>query len=776
MARTQPAHARGARRRRVASAARGARRRARVERRLRRLHSHGGDRDRGGDAGAPRAAPRRGIPSLPRGPRPPDPHDRRPAAAMGLSGNGHAARGRGAARGVRERAGGPLRRGPRSRGRDGRDRRPASARRPCSRSGLRAALLWHAWRGLDGPELRALARRGEGLGPGALDRGGVTGERRARRVRDDDPRGRARPRCEGSSPRGARLGPGASGLRATTSPSDSRGCAGWTHASRRTMASCRRTPRSWRRAGRSRCSAAASSSTAPASRVRSGAASRPDVASAAGPPRELLAAAVALVVEGPDAARLAWTHDGPKLTRQAEGAAEWQATSRAGAAHALVHGRIELDGTIEYEVALRADAAVELGDVRLELPLRDEVARYVMGLGWKGGRRPDRLDWTWDVAKKNQDAVVDRRRERRPPAHAQGRALRAAAQHELLPHEAARAARLVGQRREGQLPARGRGRCRISSAAGAARDGWRRARRCASTSASCSRRSSRSTPRRSGATRFFHRYAPLDGDRRRRRQHGERPPRDADQPVDQLPVPAPGADEGLRRRGARARHEGEDLLHGPRALEPRTRSCSRCARSGTRCSRAARAAAAPGCRSTWAATTSPGWFVPEIKDAALVNSGHLALAQLLRRGPRLARAERGHRRPLPRRRGLRPHDDEARAQGARPAAPRRAHRPALRQPVQRARRLRVEREPLPRALPVHRPAVVRRVLRLRRAARLLAGRDLGHPVRPDGRDAREGRQPLARDAVRHDEPPAVGRRPAAAVEGVGRVRPRGQRA
>jgi Family of unknown function (DUF6067) len=131
----------------------------------------------------------------------------------------------------------------------------------------------------------------------------------------------------------------------------------------------------------------------------------PDVASAAGPPHELLAAAVALVAEGPDGSRLSWTHDGPKLTKEAEGAAEWQATSRAGPLTAAVHGRIELDGTIEYEVALRADEAVDLGDVRLELPLRDEVARYAMGLGLQGGRRPDRLDWTWDVAKKNQDAV-----------------------------------------------------------------------------------------------------------------------------------------------------------------------------------------------------------------------------------------------------------------------------------------------------------------------------------------------------------------------------------
>jgi hypothetical protein len=131
----------------------------------------------------------------------------------------------------------------------------------------------------------------------------------------------------------------------------------------------------------------------------------PEVTSVAGPPRELLATAVAFVVEGAGGTRLAWTHDGPRVTKQAEGAAEWQATSRAGSLTASVRGRIEFDGTLEYQVALRADEAAGLGDVRLEVPLRDDAARYAMGLGWKGGTRPERLDWTWDVAKKNQDAV-----------------------------------------------------------------------------------------------------------------------------------------------------------------------------------------------------------------------------------------------------------------------------------------------------------------------------------------------------------------------------------
>ena len=102
----------------------------------------------------------------------------------------------------------------------------------------------------------------------------------------------------------------------------------------------------------------------------------------------------------------------------------------------------------------------------------------------------------------------------------------------------------------------------------------------------------------------------------------------------------------------------------------------------------------------------------------------VALAQLLRRGARLAREERRHRRPLHRRRRLRPDDDEARAEGARPRPARRADRPALGEPVQRARRVRQQRQPLPRALPVPEPALVRRVLRLQLRARLLADRDL----------------------------------------------------
>ena len=69
--------------------------------------------------------------------------------------------------------------------------------------------------------------------------------------------------------------------------------------------------------------------------------------SADGPPREILAGPIALVAEGSEGARLAWAHRGPQFTKRATGAAEWHATSRAGALTADVRGRIAISYDLE---------------------------------------------------------------------------------------------------------------------------------------------------------------------------------------------------------------------------------------------------------------------------------------------------------------------------------------------------------------------------------------------------------------------------------------------
>ena len=69
-----------------------------------------------------------------------------------------------------------------------------------------------------------------------------------------------------------------------------------------------------------------------------------------------------------------------------------------------LEGEMESDGNIAYKVTLvaREDASVE--DVALRTHLASGVGRYMMGLGEKGGYCPNDLRWKWDV-EKNQDAV-----------------------------------------------------------------------------------------------------------------------------------------------------------------------------------------------------------------------------------------------------------------------------------------------------------------------------------------------------------------------------------
>lgn len=100
----------------------------------------------------------------------------------------------------------------------------------------------------------------------------------------------------------------------------------------------------------------------------------------------------------------AWENLNFEITKHKQGAIAWKALNQNSRFLMDLEGEMESDGNIAYKVTLvaREDASVE--DVALRTHLASGVGRYMMGLGEKGGYCPNDLRWKWDV-EKNQDAV-----------------------------------------------------------------------------------------------------------------------------------------------------------------------------------------------------------------------------------------------------------------------------------------------------------------------------------------------------------------------------------
>ncbi|MCD8292801.1 MAG: DUF6067 family protein [Prevotellaceae bacterium] len=115
--------------------------------------------------------------------------------------------------------------------------------------------------------------------------------------------------------------------------------------------------------------------------------------------RALLAAPMEFTADGGD-----WENLDFAFTKRKRGAVAWKATNRNDRFLMQLEGELEADGNLTCQVMLTAleDASVE--DIALHTRLAPGVAKYMMGLGEKGGCCPSAIDWKWAV-EKNQDAI-----------------------------------------------------------------------------------------------------------------------------------------------------------------------------------------------------------------------------------------------------------------------------------------------------------------------------------------------------------------------------------
>ncbi|MBS1746612.1 MAG: hypothetical protein JST21_10635 [Bacteroidetes bacterium] len=96
---------------------------------------------------------------------------------------------------------------------------------------------------------------------------------------------------------------------------------------------------------------------------------------------------------------------GFQFTNQTPGTVEWSASNTNDTILMNVNGSIEFDGFASFQVKVIALKDVMLKDIMMQIPFTRQASKYLMGLGEKGEAMPDTLHWKWDVANKNQDGA-----------------------------------------------------------------------------------------------------------------------------------------------------------------------------------------------------------------------------------------------------------------------------------------------------------------------------------------------------------------------------------
>lgn len=102
---------------------------------------------------------------------------------------------------------------------------------------------------------------------------------------------------------------------------------------------------------------------------------------------------------------LQWKTEGIRFLKKEQGTVAWQCTSTSAALQMDVNASLEFDGFLNYTVKFTALQDMDFKEINFHLPMQPDAAKYIMGLGLKGGARPDSILWKWDVAHKNQDGA-----------------------------------------------------------------------------------------------------------------------------------------------------------------------------------------------------------------------------------------------------------------------------------------------------------------------------------------------------------------------------------
>ena len=62
-----------------------------------------------------------------------------------------------------------------------------------------------------------------------------------------------------------------------------------------------------------------------------------------------------------------------------------------------VNGVLEYEGMLDYKISLVAKNEVLINNIQVPIHVDKDAAKYILGLGHKGQKRPNKVNWKWDV-------------------------------------------------------------------------------------------------------------------------------------------------------------------------------------------------------------------------------------------------------------------------------------------------------------------------------------------------------------------------------------------
>ena len=94
-----------------------------------------------------------------------------------------------------------------------------------------------------------------------------------------------------------------------------------------------------------------------------------------------------------------------RITKRNNASIIWKSTQKSRNVEVLCQGTFGFDGISNLRLQVKSKRDIRVKDIRLEVPYTAYASRYMMGLGHKGGFRPDSLiRWQWDTDK-HQDKI-----------------------------------------------------------------------------------------------------------------------------------------------------------------------------------------------------------------------------------------------------------------------------------------------------------------------------------------------------------------------------------